>query len=493
MVLGFSTCRERAQLAALNRSQAMIEFLPDGTIVWANENFLSAMGYEAAEVVGKHHSMFIDPAESGSAAYKDFWTSLAGGQFRAEEFKRFGKGGKVVWIQASYNPVFDRSGKTTSVVKIATDITEEKLRNLDFRGQVDAINRSQAVIHFQLDGTIIDANQNFLDALGYAIEEIRGKNHSMFVEPGYRASAAYKEFWDRLRAGEFQTDEFLRIGKGGKEVWIQASYNPIFDAEGKPFKVVKFATDRTAAVKKRKHREEVTRTIDSDLDEVVAAVSEAASRASSAADVALDASSNVQTVAAAAEELVASIEEISRQVSHATEISGRAVEGATNSGTIMSGLSDDAQSIGAVIELIENIANQTNLLALNATIEAARAGEAGKGFAVVASEVKSLASQTTKATEDISARITSVQNSTSSAVVAIGEIKDVISQISDISASIAAAIEEQSAVTRDISGNMQTASTGVSTITENMQAISSSTTQIDAAARKVKEASRSIA
>ncbi|WP_264600111.1 methyl-accepting chemotaxis protein [Rhodobium gokarnense] len=493
MVMGFSTCRERAQLAALHRSQAMIEFLPDGTIVSANENFLSAMGYEASEVVGKHHSMFIDPAQRNSAEYKEFWKALASGEFRSDEFKRFGKGGKEVWIQASYNPVLDRSGKTERVLKIATDITEEKLRNLDFEGQIDAINKSQAVIHFELDGTIISANENFLKTLGYKIDEIRGKNHSLFVDADYRASPEYRAFWDGLRAGQFQQGEFRRVGKGNAEVWIQATYNPIFDADGKPFKVVKFATDRTAAVKKRMHREGVTRTIDKDLDEVVSSVSEAAGRAGSAADVALEASSNVQTVAAAAEELVASIEEISRQVAHATEISGRAVDGATNSGTIMSGLSEDAQSIGAVIELIENIANQTNLLALNATIEAARAGEAGKGFAVVASEVKSLASQTTKATEDISARITSVQNSTSSAVVAIDDIKDVISQISDISSSIAAAIEEQSAVTRDISANMQTASDGVSRITENMQAISSSTTQIDAAARKVKEASRSIA
>ena len=484
---------DAAKLDAIGRSQALIEFQPDGTIITANDNFLAALGYSLDEVRGKHHSMFVEPSYRSSPEYKEFWKALANGQYQADEFKRIGKAGNEVWIQASYNPVRDRSGRTVKVIKIATDITDVKLRNADFEGQIDAINKSQAVIHFNLDGTIIEANDNFLAALGYRLSEITGQHHAMFVEPSYAASAEYRAFWDNLRAGEFQAGEYMRVGKGGKQIWIQASYNPIFDASGKPFKVVKFATDITAQVAERMRREEVQKAIDADLVEVVQAVANANGRAGSAASASTEASANVQTVAAAAEELVASIGEISRQVDQASAIAQKAVHEATSSGTIINGLSDDAQSIGDVIQLIDSIAAQTNLLALNATIEAARAGEAGKGFAVVASEVKNLASQTTKATEDISARILSVQESTEGAVTAIDAIKEIINQISDISAGIAAAIEEQSAVTRDISGNMQTASHGVSVITENVQAISAATQQIDAAARKVRDASRSIA
>ncbi len=484
---------ESKKFEALNRSQAIIEFEPDGTIISANENFLAAMGYTLNEIRGQHHRMFVPEPERSSEAYAQFWKRLQGGQFFAEEFLRKAKDGHDVWIQASYNPVLNGSGKVVSVIKIAADITEAKNKSAELQGQIDAINRSQAVIHFDLDGTIQTANDNFLNALGYSLEEIRGKKHAIFVDAAYRESADYKQFWDRLRAGEFQSDEFLRIGKGGKKVWIQATYNPIFDGSGRPFKVVKFATDITDQVLERQRREQIQKTIDGDIEGVVQIVTEANQRANNAADASEEASGNVQTVAAAAEELVASIEEISRQVAQASQISLQAVEDAMESGKIMSGLAEDAQSIGEVIELIDNIANQTNLLALNATIEAARAGEMGKGFAVVASEVKSLASQTGKATEDINNRIASVQNSTNGAVDAIEKIKGVIEQINTISSSIAAAIEEQSAVTRDISNNMQTASNGVTVISENVKAISSSTTQIDDAARKVREASRSIA
>jgi len=235
-----------AQVEAISKSQAVIEFNLDGTIVTANENFLKTLGYSLSEIQGKHHSMFVEPAMRDSAAYREFWANLNRGQYQAAAFKRIGKGSKEVWIQASYNPMLDRNGKVYRVIKFATDITaEKKLASMEDAGMIAAIGRAQAVIAFNLDGTVVTANENFLKTLGYSLGEIQGKHHGMFVEPAMRDSAAYREFWASLNRGEYQAAEYKRIGKGGKEVWILASYNPILDEKGKPFKVVKFATDVT--------------------------------------------------------------------------------------------------------------------------------------------------------------------------------------------------------------------------------------------------------
>lgn len=479
----------KAKLDAIGSAWAIIEFDLDGTILTANENFCKALGYSLSEIKGKHHSMLVGQTYRNSSDYKTFWEDLRKGKNQSGEFLRFSKSGSEIWIEASYCVVKNRGGKPVKVIKIASDITERKMKAISNQGQIEAINRSQAIIEFNLDGIVITANENFCKTLGYKLSEIEGKHHRMFVEKDYASSSDYKHFWSNLREGRFQAGEFKRLAKNGDDVWIQASYNPVFNPQGQPVSVVKFATDITEKVKERHRRAAIQKQIDVDLNNMAQTVSDTNEQASSAAGAANQASSSVQTVAAAAEELVASIEEISRQVSQATSVSHQAVEEANQSATIMNGLSDDAQSIGDVIELIDSIAAQTNLLALNATIEAARAGEAGRGFAVVAAEVKELASQTTKATENIGARISSVQHSTAGAVSAINAIKDVIQQVSDISSSIAAAIEEQSAVTRDISGNMQTASIGVATITENVSAISQATSQMNASTRSVREAS----
>ena len=230
---------------ALNKSQAVIEFKLDGTILTANENFLRAMGYTLEEIKGRHHSMFVEPAYKDSAEYRDFWAKLGRGEYQAAQYRRFGKGGKEIWIEASYNPILGRNGRPYKVVKFATDISAQKAQSADLQGKVEAIGRSQAVIEFELDGTIITANENFLAVMGYRLEEIKGKHHSMFAEAGYAASTEYREFWAKLNRGEYQAAQYKRIAKGGKEVWIEASYNPILDANGRPFKVVKFATDLT--------------------------------------------------------------------------------------------------------------------------------------------------------------------------------------------------------------------------------------------------------
>ncbi|HEX7675072.1 MAG TPA: PAS domain-containing protein [Bdellovibrio sp.] len=239
----------KAELAALSKVQAIIEFNLDGTILTANENFLKAMGYSLDEIQNRHHAMFCDPTYANTPEYKKFWERLANGECTASEFKRFGKGGKEIWINASYNPVFDAEGRPFKVVKFATDITATKMKNSEYEGKILAISKAQAVIEFNLDGTIMNANENFLKTLGYSLPEIQGKHHRIFCEPEYAASAEYQNFWKKLNTGEFDSGRYLRVGAGGKQIWIQATYNPIMDMNGKPYKVVKFASDITEQVK----------------------------------------------------------------------------------------------------------------------------------------------------------------------------------------------------------------------------------------------------
>ncbi len=236
---------------ALDRAQAIIEFDLDGSVVSANENFLRIFGYELDEIVGKHHRIFCDPEYVESEGYVEFWKKLGRGEYHAAEFKRLAKGGKEIWLRASYNPVLDKDGKPVRVVKFATDVTASKLQIAEFEGKVRAIERAQAVIEFELDGTVITANENFLRIFGYRLDEIVGKHHRIFCDPGYAESPEYAQFWQKLGRGEYDADEFRRINKDGAEVWLQASYNPIFDMEGRPLKVVKFASDITLEVQKR--------------------------------------------------------------------------------------------------------------------------------------------------------------------------------------------------------------------------------------------------
>jgi methyl-accepting chemotaxis protein len=264
----------RGQIAAIHKAQAVIEFDLAGTVLTANHNFLAALGYTLEEIQGRHHSMFVDPAYRESAEYKKFWQDLNAGHFQAAEFKRIGKGGREVWIQASYNPILDEQGKPYKVVKFATDVTARKLKDADYQGQIGAISKTQAVIEFNLDGTIVDANENFLKTLGYTLDEIKGRHHSMFVEPAYRESAEYRQFWRDLNEGKFQSADYKRIGKGGKVVWIQGSYNPIFDLSGKPFKVVKFATNITGRKRSEEAISQVQAIIEFNLDGTVITANE---------------------------------------------------------------------------------------------------------------------------------------------------------------------------------------------------------------------------
>jgi methyl-accepting chemotaxis protein len=488
------------QLTAISKSQAVIEFEMDGTILTANDNFTSTVGYRLEEIRGKHHGMFVTDEYRRSSEYKEFWARLNRGEYVAGEFLRVGKGGKEIWILASYNPILDLNGKPFKVVKYATDITAQKLKNADFEGQLAAIGKSQAVIEFEMDGTILTANDNFTGAVGYRLDEIRGKHHSMFVTEAYRRSPEYKEFWAQLNRGEFSAGEFQRIGKGGKEIWIQASYNPILDANGKPFKVVKYATDITGRVQATKQGMQVVEIVSSSATELqassrsLASTSEETARQATAVAAASDqATKNVQTVAAAAEELTASIAEIARHVQDSAKICGEAVKEAESTNSTIKELGTASNEIGQVIKVITSIAQQTNLLALNATIEAARAGEAGKGFAVVANEVKELARQTAKATGDISQKIDAIQSSTRVAVSAIASISGIIVRINEISTTIAAAVEEQSAATNEISRNVAEAARGTAEVASTISGVSEAAAESGKGAGDIMSAATTLA
>ena len=236
---------------ALDKVQAIIEFKLDGTVISANDNFLRMFGYDLDEIVGKHHRIFCEPEYAQSPEYAEFWRRLGRGEYEAAEFKRLAKGGEQFWLQASYNPVFDTDGKPVKIVKFATNVTASKLQTAEYEGMVKAINRAQAVIELKLDGTVINANENFLRIFGYGLDEIVGKHHRIFCDDGYAESPEYTEFWKKLGRGEYDAGEFKRIHKDGTEVWLQASYNPIFDMDGKPVKIVKFASDITQEVAAR--------------------------------------------------------------------------------------------------------------------------------------------------------------------------------------------------------------------------------------------------
>ncbi len=473
-------------LAAINGAYGYIEFGKDGKVLNANANFLKIIGYQLSEVEGKHHSLFVDPTFSNSPAYAQFWADLGAGVNKADVFKRITKDRQEVWIQAVYAPVKDEMGRVTKVVKIATDVTDQKIAEQNSKRQIEGINRTQCVIEFTNEGIVLSANHNLLAVMGYTLDEVKGQHHSKFVETAHRDSPEYKQFWRDLNEGKFQTAEFKRVGKGGREIWIQATYNPVVDVKGQVCKVVKFATDITA---RKVAEENLRRTMHSVTEnsqslaasaEELTAVSqqmssnseETAAQSNVVAAASEQVSKNVATVATSAEEMSASVKEIAKNANEAAKVATMAVKVADETNQIVSKLGVSSVDIGKVIKVITSIAQQTNLLALNATIEAARAGEAGKGFAVVANEVKELAKQTAKATEEISQKIEAIQTDAKGAVNSINQIGTIIGQINDISNTIASAVEEQSATTNEIARNASEAARGSTEISRNIANVS---------------------
>lgn len=482
------SAENKGQIEAIGKSQAVVHFHLDGTVISANQNFLDAMGYGLEEIEGQHHRMFVDPAEAADPAYERFWERLRNGEFQTGEYRRRSKDGRDVWIQASYNPILDPRGRLFKVVKFATDITAQKRRNADFEGQIAAISRSQAVITFQLDGTITDANQNFLDAVGYRLDEIKGQHHRIFVSQQEAASPEYAAFWRSLREGEVRAGEFRRLSKGGRDIWIQASYTPILDPSGRPFKIVKYATDITEQVMARTKREELTLILERNLGRILESVEKANAQSLQAANASRQTAETVNTVAAATEEVGVSAQEISKSMS----VSHGAVEAViteiTGADASTQALANAAESMTSIISLIQDIAGQINLLALNATIESARAGEAGRGFSVVATEVKNLANQVASATDQISSEIAGVQTVSNEVVMRLSEITKSITPVQESFSSVASAVEQQSCATQEISASMQQASTSVNEINSNIAATSAAVEDINASLDEIRAA-----
>ncbi|MDY6962845.1 MAG: PAS domain-containing methyl-accepting chemotaxis protein [Pseudorhizobium pelagicum] len=461
-------------LGALDLSMAIIEFKLDGTIVKANKNFCDLMGYSEAEIIGKKHRMFLDRDYADSAEYAAFWSKLRNGEFICSEFTRVAKNGAEIYIRGNYNPIRNSAGKVVKIVKFANDISETKLHAIDTDAKINAVNRAQASIEFKPDGTIISANENFLSALGYSLQDIVGRHHSMFIEPAQANSAEYREFWQKLNAGEFVAGEFRRLGKGGRSVFIQASYNPVFDLKGKVIKVVKFATDVTCRVENVEQlahclnnlaNGDLSQTIDKpfipSLDKLrkdfnaasarlkdamhtvrlnAQAISSGAHEIRTAADDLArrteQQAASVEETAAALEEITTTVKDSSRRAEDSGRLVGRAKAHADHSGeivreaiTAMDKIDQSSREISSIIGVIDEIAFQTNLLALNAGVEAARAGEAGKGFAVVAQEVRELAQRSAAAAKEIKTLITASGTHVSSGVSLVSKAGEALQEI----------------------------------------------------------------
>ena len=629
------------KLDALSRSQAVIEFGLDGVIATANENFLNTVGYTLDEIRGQNHSMFVEPEYKTSTEYKEFWAALGRGEFQAATYKRIGKGGKEIWIQASYNPILDAAGNAFKVVKFATDVTEAELaaqealfkssafegssvammmidrdfmvtnvnkatkdlltqntetfreiwpnfnaetivgscidifhknpahqRQLlsdpsrlpyqtditvgDFKfalsvggvfdadgnyvgntlewadvtadrmnaGMLDALDRSQAVIEFTLDGKIVTANDAFLSVMGYSLVEIEGKHHSMFVDPDYSRSPEYKTFWEALGRGEFQADEYKRVGRGGKEIWIQASYNPILDGNGKPFKVVKFASDITDVVIQRRNDEEerkaraaeqnlvvenlasgmkklsdgdLTTRIDvefasdyeqlrvdfnaalNNLQEAMSTITRTSGGIANGADEISkssddlskrteDQAGTLEETAAALDEITATVKQTADGANEANSVADETRGGAQKSGEVvkeaveaMGLIEESSKQISQIIGVIGDISFQTNLLALNAGVEAARAGDAGRGFAVVAQEVRALAQRSSDAAKEIKDLISTSSQHVSTGVELVGKAGESLVEI-------VGRVENVSTLVSEIAGSAKEQSASLSEV-----------------------------
>jgi methyl-accepting chemotaxis protein len=521
----------RGQVEAVSRVLPVIEFDLDGNVLGANENFQKASQYGADELKTMHHRDFVDAEVRGTPEYKAFWEKLRRGECQMAQYKRKAKNGRPVWVQATYYPILDRRGKPFKVVKHTVDVTEQMLKQADGIGQLAAISKAQAVIEFELDGRIITANPNFLSLMGYSLEEIRGQHHRMFVDPAERDSVQYRDFWVKLARGEYEAEQYERIAKGNRRIWIQASYNPILDAAGKPFKVVKYATDVTAQVSLVRETQTVVtaaangdlmqrisiegrsaelsavaRGVNSLIEQMASVVSQIKSATDevrtgaeeiSAGNVNLsrrtdEQATSLEETAASMEEMAGSVRQTADNAAQANQLAIAASQQAEKGGDVvksaiqaMSSIDAASSKIADIIGVIDAIAFQTNLLALNAAVEAARAGEQGRGFAVVASEVRNLAGRSATAAKEIRALI---QDS----VVRVGEGSRLVNESGRTLTEIVAAVKKAADIVAEIAAASREQSSGVEQVNRAVSQMETVTQQNAALVEQAAASSESI-
>ena len=441
MQIGIDVTQERmirleseGKLGAISRSQAVIEFDLQGRVLHANENFLKLMKYSLDDIVGRHHRMFVTPQQAASAEYHAFWERLGRGEYESGEFLRVGRDGKEVWIHATYNPILSPTGKPVKVVKFAADITDQKMHSAEHKAQVEAIDKGQAVIEFDLDGKVLWANRNFLASMGYTLREIQGQHHSIFCTTEYVQSAEYRDFWLKLGEGQFVSGRFARLGKFNREVFIQATYNPILDLNGRVTKIIKYAHDITKEVLLQRLVNARSKDMSDSVEHLVASIGQIAKNSLMAAELAHETTQAARNGHEALQRSISSIENIQ----------------------------SSSMKMAEIVRVIGEIANQTNLLAFNAAIEAARAGQHGVGFSVVAGEVRKLAERSSLAAREIATLIDeSVMHITQGATVSkvvtasFDGILNAVGRTGSSVEAIASATESQRQLAELVSGTIE--------------------------------------